>query len=136
MEEKLKIGFKINLESHNVNQANSILSITPIYPDFGIETKYINKILQGMATFYARLINQNKFKYHILFSPSFYKIIEEGQKSDEIELFIKLNIIHNITETDVKNIDVKSQLQHQIQIQETKESGWIIERINSMKIRF
>ena len=41
-----------------------------------------------MATIYARLINQKKFKYHILFSASFYKIIEEDQRCDEIELFI------------------------------------------------
>ena len=31
---------------------------------------------------------------------------------------------------------LKSQLEHQIQIQETKESGWIFDKINSMKIRF
>ena len=89
-----------------------------------------------MATIYARLINQYKFKYHILFSASFYKINEEDQRSDEIELFINLKINNNSTETDINNIDVKSQLEHQIQVQETKESGWIFDKINSMKIRF
>ena len=29
-----------------------------------------------MAIIYARLINQNKFRYHTLFSASFYKINE------------------------------------------------------------
>ena len=33
IDESLKIGFKINLESHKVNHANLFLSITPIYPD-------------------------------------------------------------------------------------------------------
>ena len=89
-----------------------------------------------MATIYTRLINQYKFKYHILFSESFYKINEEDQRSDEIELFINLKIKNNLTETDINNIDVKSQLEHQIQVQETKESGWIFHKINSMKIRF
>ena len=89
-----------------------------------------------MAITYARLINQYKFKYHILFSASFYKINEEDQRSDEIELFINLNNNNNLIETDVNKIDVKSQLEHQIQIQETKESGWIFDKINSMKIRF
>ena len=42
----LKIGFKINLESHNINHAKSILTITPIYPDFGIETRNITKNLK------------------------------------------------------------------------------------------
>ena len=36
-----KIGFKINLENHNINHANSILSIMQVYLDFGIETRYI-----------------------------------------------------------------------------------------------
>ena len=89
-----------------------------------------------MATIYARLINQYNFKYHILFSASFYKINEEDQRSDEIELFINLNINNNLTESDIDNIDIISQLEHQIQIQETKESGWIFDKINAMKLRF
>ena len=46
MDKKLKIGFKIPLESHNINHANSVLTIIQNYPDFGIETRYINKILK------------------------------------------------------------------------------------------
>ena len=136
IDENLKIGFKINLESHNINHANSLLNIEPNFPDIGIETRYINKILKETATIYARLINQYKFKYHILFSASFYKINEEDQRSDEFELFIILNINNNLTETDLNNIDVKCQLEHQIQVQETKESGWIFDKNNSMEIRF
>ena len=68
IDEILKKCFKITLESHNINHVNSILSIIPIYPDFGIEVRYINKILKEMATFYARLLNKEKFKYQILFS--------------------------------------------------------------------
>ena len=45
-------------------------------------------------------------------------------------------INHFLTETDIDNIEVESQLEHQIQIQETKETGWIFDRINSMKIGF
>ena len=136
IDENLKIGFKTNLESHNINHANFLLNIEPNFPGIGIETRYINKILKEMATIYARLINQYKFKYHILFSASFYKINEEDQRSDEIDLFINLNINNNFTETDIDNIDVKPQLEHQIQTQETKESGWIFDKINAMKIRF
>ena len=33
-------------------------------------------------------------------------------------------------------MDVKSQLEHQIQIQETKQRGWIFDKNNSIKIRF
>ena len=95
IDENLKIVFKINLESHNTSHPNSLLNIIPNFPDAGIETRYVNKILKEMATIYARLINQYKFEYHILFSASFYKINEEDQRSDEIELIINLNINNN-----------------------------------------
>ena len=76
-----------------------------------------------MATIYDGIIIQYKFKNHSIFSAGFHKINEEDQKNDEIDLIINLNIIHNQTESDIDNIDVKSQLEHQIQFQETKESG-------------
>ena len=129
IDENLKIGLKIILVSHNINHAKSLLNIEPNFPDIGIETRYINKILKKMATIYARLINQYKFKYHILFSATFYKINEEDQRSDEIEIFINLNLNNNLTENDIDKIDIKSHSEHQIQIL-TKESGWIFDNIN------
>ena len=123
----MKIGLKIILERYNINHANSRLNIEPNFPDIGIETRYVNKILKEMATIYARLINQFKFKYHILVSASFYKINEEDQRSDKIELFINLNFNNKLTETDINNIDVESQLEHQKQVQETKKSGCIFD---------
>ena len=76
IEKKLKIGFKKNPKIHNINHANSILSNIPVYTDFRSEIRYSNKISKEMAIIYARLINQYKFNYHILFSAGFYKIIE------------------------------------------------------------
>ena len=46
IDENLKNGSKINLESHNISHANSILTITPNFPEFGIEFRYINKIIR------------------------------------------------------------------------------------------
>ena len=135
-DKNLKIGFKINLESHNIIHAKSILSITPNFPEFGIEFRYINKIMKELSVIYARLVNRYKYKYHTLFSASFHKINAEDQRYKEIELYINLNTNHNLTESDINNIDVRSQLENQIQIQETKESGWVFDKINSMKISF
>ena len=89
-----------------------------------------------MSVIYPKLIIQNKFENHTLFSASFYKINEEEQRNNETELFINFKINQNLTESDIDNIDVRSQLEHQIQNQETKESGWIFDKINSMKISF
>ena len=130
IDKNLKIAFKVILESHNFSHANSILSITPNFPAFGIEFRYINKIVKELSVIYARIINQYKFIYHTLFSASFYKINEEDQRDNEIELFINLKNNNNLTESDIDNIDVRSQLEHPIQIQETKESGWIFDKIN------
>ena len=47
-----------------------------------------------------------------------------------------MNINHNLAETDINNIDVKSPLQHQIQQQAMKDSGWRFDKINSMTIYF
>ena len=136
IDRNLKNGFEINLESHDISHANSILTITCKYPEIGIEYRYINGIVKELSVIYARLINQYKFKYHALFSASFYKINEEDQRDNEIELYINLKINHNLTESDIDNIDVRSQLEYQIQNQEMKESGWIFDKINSMKISF
>ena len=136
IDKNLKNGFKINLESHNISHANSILTITPKLPEFGVEFRYINKIVKELSVIYARLINQYKFKYHTLFSASFYKINEEDQRDNHIELYINLKINHNLTESDIDKIDIRSQLEDQIQMQELKESGWIFDKINSMKISF
>ena len=124
---------KIVLDSHNLNHAISILSFIPIYKEFGIETGYINKILKETATIYARLINQNRFSYDFLFSASFYKSNEEDQRSDEIDIIDTLNFNHNLTESDINNTDVRSQLEHQIQFRQTKESVWIFDNFTSVK---
>ena len=42
--EKINLGFKINLENQNINHSNSILSIIPTYRNFGIETRYVIEI--------------------------------------------------------------------------------------------
>ena len=70
-----------------------------------------------MATIYARLKDQYRYKYHSLFSASFYIFNEEDQRSDEIELHINLDINQISTQSDINNIEVKSQIEHQIQIE-------------------
>ena len=132
----LKVGFKINLDSHNLHHANSKLTITPYHSEFGIEFRYINKIVRELAVIYARLINQYKFKYQVVFSARFDKQDEDDQLLDETELFINLNNNHSLTQTDIDNIDVVSSLEHQIQKQEMKDSGWRFDKINSMTIYF
>ena len=131
-----KVGFKINLDSHHINYANSKLTIIPNHPQFGIEFRYINKIMKELAVIYARLINQYKFRYQTVFSARFDKQDEDNQLLDETELFINLNINQNLNQTDINNIDVVSPYEHQKQQQEMKDSGWRFDKINSMTVYF
>ena len=132
----LQFYIDIKFFSHSTNHASSILTIEPDFPGFGIETRYINTIKKEMATIYARLINHYNFEYHSLFSASFHKTKEEGQRCDGIEFFNNVSFNHNLTETDNKHFDVKSQLEHQIQNQETKESGCIFKKLISKETGF
>ena len=125
----LKVEFKINLDSHHINHANFKVTIKPNYPGFGIEYRYINKIMKELAMIYARLINQNKIKYQTVFSARFDKQDEDYQVLDETELYINLNINDNLTETDINNITVVSPLEYQKQQQKMKESGWRFDKI-------
>ena len=75
----LKVGFKINLDSHHINHTSSKFIITPNYTEFGIETRYINKIMKEMSIIYATLINLYKFKYQTVFSARFDKQDEDNQ---------------------------------------------------------
>ena len=132
----LKVGFKINLDSHNLHHTNAKLTIMPNYPEFGIELRYINKIMKKLAVIYARLINQYKFKYRTVFSARFDKQVEDYQLLDETELFINLNINHHLTQSDLDKINIISPLEFHIQQQEMKDSGWRFDKINSMTIHF
>ena len=102
----LRVRFNITFESHYNNHANSKLTIIPNYPEFGIEVSYIKKIMKELSVIYARLLNQYKFKYQTVISARFDKQIEDNQVLVETELFINLNINHNLTQTDIHKIDV------------------------------
>ena len=128
----LQVGFKINLDSHHINHANSKLTITPNFPEFGIELRYINKIKKELAMIYARLINQYKFKYQTVFSARFDQQDEDSQLLEETELFINLNVNHNLTQKDLDKINIISPLEFQIQQEEKEDSGWRFDKINSM----
>ena len=132
----LKVGFKINSDSHHINHANSKITITPNFPEFGIEFRYINKIMKELAMIYARLINQYIFKYQTVISARFDKQDEGNQFLDETELFDNLNINHNLTQTDLESIGDVSPLEYQKQQQEMKDSGWRFDKTNSMIVYF
>ena len=132
----LKVAYKINVDSHNLHHTESNLTITPTFPEFGIEFRFINKIMEELSVIYARLINQYKFRYQTVFSARFDKQDEDDHLLDETELFINLIFNQNLTQSDRDKIGIRSPLEYQIQQQEMKDSGWRFDKINSMTIYF
>ena len=92
--------------------------------------------MKELYIIYARLINRYKSKYPTAFSAQFDKQDEDNEVLDDIELHINSNINHNLTESDLDKIDIKSPLEYQVKQQEMKDSGWRFEKINSMTIYF
>ena len=117
----LQVGSIISLLSDIVNHSISKLTNKPNFPKFGIEPRYVTKILEVMARISALLMNQNKFKNHTKYSAKFDKQNEDNQLLDETQLYISLNINHNVTETDLEKIDVRFVLNEQNQKQEIRK---------------
>ena len=90
--------------------------------------------MKELSVIYARLINQYNFKYQTLFLARFDEQDEDGQILEETELFINLIINHNLTQSDLDKIDIKSPIEYQNQQQEMKDSGWRFDKINSMTV--
>ena len=106
--------------------------ITPNKSEYEVELRYINHIIKKLSNIYARLINQYKFRYQTVFSVVF----DKQNDDDEKELFIDLNISHNLTQSDIDKIGVLSTLRHKIQDEEMKEFDWQFYKINSMTVSF
>ena len=92
--------------------------------------------MKELSVIYARLINQYKFRYQTVFSARFDKQDKNNEVLDETELFNNLNINHNLTESDLDKIDIKSPLEQQTQQQEMQDSGGRFDKINTMTIYF
>ena len=125
-DKKLQIEMRIDKNSPRLT-----FIITPNRSEFEVEVRYINYIIKQLSNIYVRLINQYKFRYQTVFSTVFDK-----QNEDEKELFIDLNISHNLTQSDIDKIDVISPLRRKIHDEEMKDFDWQFYKINSMTVYF
>ena len=120
---KLQIELRIDKDSPCLT-----FIITPNISEYEVQVCYINHIIKQLSNIYVRLINQYKFRYQTVFSAVFDK-----QNEDEKELFIDLNISHNLAQSDIDKIDIISLLRRKIHDEEMKNSSW---QINSMTVHF
>ena len=78
------MGFKVNLDIHQIIHANSKLFFAPNYIEFGIEVRYFNKIIKEISVIYAESINQKTLKYQTVFTARFDKQDENNQVLDKL----------------------------------------------------
>ena len=62
-----KIAFDVNIRIHHNKQANSQPTIFSKFDITGIAINHINKVMEELSRFYAKLINQYKFKHQLTF---------------------------------------------------------------------
>ena len=89
-----------------------------------------------MAIIYARLTNSYKFKYQTVFLAKFDEQDEDGMLIDDVDLFNNIRTNNNLTQTDTNNIIIEWDLEEQLRDQESKVSGWRLDKTNSMIISF
>ena len=123
---KLQIELKINKDYPCLT-----FILKPNVLEYNVELHYINHIIKQLSNIYVRLINQYKFRYQTSFLTVFDK-----QNGDKKEIFIDLNISHNLTQSDIDKIDVRSPLRNKINDEEMKDFNWQFYKINSMTVYF
>ena len=129
----LKIAYVINIDIYHDKHANSQLTVASKFDNTGKYINHINKIKVEMSHIYEKLLNQNTFKYQLTFLVIFIKYGEDDDEiTCEIELPFTLSLTHNLSQSEIDNINIQCALKNKIQSLEMKESGWNFQRFNTM----
>ena len=128
--------YDITVDRHHKKDLNSQITITSKFDNTGIEMYYIDEIFKEMAHIYAQYINQYKFKYQLSFMLLFYKFEEDGDIRREAEMTVTLNMVNNLTQSEIDSVDIQWAVEARKQNLEMCESGWNFQRVNSMTISF
>ena len=133
----IDMAYDLTVDRHHKRDLNSQITITSKLDNlFGIEMYYINDMITEMAHIYANFINQYKFKYQLSFMLLFNKFEEDGDIGKEAEMVINLNMINNLTQSEIDNTNIQWEVEARKQNLEKRESGWHFQRVNFMTISF
>ena len=84
-----------------------------------VELLDLNNILKEMSAIYARLINQYKFKYQVVFS-----VIFDKETQEEIKQYVSLKVNKSLTWSDIEKYDLETKTNTLIENLQMKDSGW------------
>ena len=93
-------------------------------------------ILKQLSTTFARLKDRYNFNYQTLFSATFAKQDEVDHVINEFHLQKMMKINQVLTQSDIDNFDIGSQLERQIANQEMNDSDWRPDKSISITIYF
>ena len=86
----LRIALHIALDILHSSYKNSESAVKAIHLE--IEKSYVNRIMKNLTKVFARIINQYRFIFQVVFSVRFEQPDEDDQAIDENELYINLNM--------------------------------------------
>ena len=66
----------------------------------------------------------------------FNKFEEDGAIRKEAEMVVNINMVNNLTQSEIDNTNIHWEVEARKQNLEIRESGWHFQRINSMTISF
>ena len=134
LKKPLSDQYNVILIHHNPIDLNSELKVVAKSNQY-INQFHINDIVKQMSIKYGELINQYKFKIKVFANVKYLKNNGEGP-IEEVDHYIPINIIENLTRIQLDDLDIMADLNNEIERRDMEGSGWNIEGINHLKIYF
>ena len=134
LKKPLSDQYNVILIHHNPTDLNSELKVLAKSNQY-INQFHINDIVKIMSIKYGELINQFKFKIKVFANVRYLK--NNGEDPiEEVDHYIPINIIENLTRIQLNDLDIMTDLNNEIERRDMEGSGWNIQGINHLKIYF
>ena len=130
----LKNEYNVILIHHNPTDLNSELKVVGKANQY-INKYHINNIVKQLSIKYGELIKQFKFKIRFYANVK-YLLNQEDEPPEEINHYIGVDIIDNLTRLQLNDIDIMAELDNEIENRDMERSGWNVQGINHLKIYF
>ena len=130
----LKSEYNVTLIHHNPIDLNSELKVDGKANQY-ISKYHIKNIVKQLSIKYGELINQFKFKIRFYANVK-YLLGHEDEPSEEVNHYIGVDIIDNLTRLQLNDLDIMTDLDNEIENRDMEGAGWNVQGINHLKIYF
>ena len=110
----MEIAFDITIDYHHNKHENSQIKITAKLNNRGIDKTHNDKILKEMVNLCSKLMFQYKFRYQLICLVLFNKNGVDNEILPELDLPITLSSAHNLTHSELDNINLQWTLENRI----------------------